>query len=163
MPTLIPRAEAIDRIRRERGDVPCLMCGIVARRVGAVHVLYEDDEQLVSLPRYVRKWGQVTVTPKAHVTSYAEVDPDVWARTNALALKTARIVERVRAPRRTILASTGSSAGELVNSSIHLHVHVVPLYDSDDRPADVFSWQEGVYVGDERDWEELTRSYLTHW
>jgi diadenosine tetraphosphate (Ap4A) HIT family hydrolase len=163
MPTLIPRHEAIDRIRRERGDVPCLMCGIVDRKVGAVHVVYEDDTHLVSLPRYVRKWGQVTVTPKAHVTRYTEVEPAVWARTNELAHHVARIVERAREPRRTILASTGSSAGELVNSSVHLHIHVIPLYDSDDRPADVFSWQEGIYVGEPDEWETLQREYVALW
>lgn len=159
MPTLIPRAEAIARIAAERGDAPCLMCAIVARKVGEVHVVHEDDEQLVSLPRYVRKWGAITVTPKVHVTNYADVDPAVWARSNALALRAARVVEALRKPRRTILASTGSSAGELVNSSVHLHIHVIPLYESEDRPADVFSWQAGVYVGEAKEWEELRRAY----
>jgi diadenosine tetraphosphate (Ap4A) HIT family hydrolase len=163
MPTLIPRAEGLDRIRRERGDAPCLMCAIVERKVGDVHVLYEDDMQLVSLPRYVRKWGQVTVTPKAHITNYLDATPALWARTNELAHRAARVVERARTPRRTILASTGSSAGELVNSSIHLHVHVIPLYDSDDRPADVFSWQEGIYVGEPEEWTALLSAYRALW
>jgi len=160
MPTLIPGSDAIARIALERGDAPCLMCAIVARRVGDVHVVYEDDEQLVSLPRYVRRWGAVTVTPKAHVTSFTEVDADVWARSNALALRAARMIEAERRPRRTILASTGSAAGELVNSSTHLHLHVIPLYESEDRPADVFSWQAGVWVGDAEEWEALRRAYV---
>jgi hypothetical protein len=30
----------------------------------------------------------------------------------------------------------------------HVHLHVVPLAD-DDRPADVFTWENGVYVFDD--------------
>ena len=163
MPTLISRDEAIQRIRIERGDEPCLMCAIVSRRAGPVYALHEDDEHLVSLPVYVRRWGQILVTPKAHITSYTEVDPNVWARTSALALRAARLVEQVRAPRRIYLASTGSSAGELVNCSVHLHVHVVPLYEPDDKPADIFSWQTGIYVGEPSEWEALREQYTCSW
>ena len=163
VPTLISRAEALDRISRARGEAPCLMCAIVARGVGEVVAVYEDDEHLVSLPLYVRRWGHVLVTLKKHVTSYTEVDTDLWARTNALALKTARAIEKARAPRRIYVASTGSSGGELVNCSEHLHVHVVPLYEKDDRPADVFSWQAGVYVGTSEELHQLRDQYLAAW
>jgi diadenosine tetraphosphate (Ap4A) HIT family hydrolase len=163
VPTLIPRAVAIERIRVERGDAPCLMCAIVARNAGPVRVVHEDAEHLESLPAYVRRWGQVLVTPRAHVTSYLEVDAASWARANELALRAARMVERVRRPRRIYLASTGSSAGELVNCSVHLHVHVIPLYEPDDKPADVFSWQEGIYVAEPDEWEALRQEYLAAW
>lgn len=163
MPTLISRAEALARIREEGGTPACLMCAIRDRKVGATHVVYEDDEQLVSLPRYVRRWGQLTVTPKAHVTSYLEVDERVWATTNALSLHAARVVERVMRPRRCYLASTGSSAGELTQTSMHLHVHVIPLYLPDDKPADIFSWSEGVYVAEPEEWEELRARYAEAW
>jgi diadenosine tetraphosphate (Ap4A) HIT family hydrolase len=163
VPTLISRAEALDRIRVERREAPCLMCGILERKVGAVYAIHEDDEFLVSLPVYVRRWGQILVTPRAHVTSYLEVDTASWARANAIALHAARVVERVRKPRRIYLASTGSSAGELLNCSVHLHIHVIPLYEPDDKPSDVFSWQEGVYVADPEEWEALRREYLAAW
>jgi diadenosine tetraphosphate (Ap4A) HIT family hydrolase len=139
------------------------MCGIVERRVGTVYAIHEDDEHLVSLPAYVRRWGQVLVTPKAHVTSYTDVDPASWARANALALRAARMVERARKPRRVYLASTGSSAGELVNCSVHLHIHVIPAYEPDDKPAGVFSWREGIYVAEPPEWEALQREYLAAW
>ncbi len=163
MPTLITRREALARIRAERGDAPCLMCAIVARRAGTTHVVWEDDEQLVCLPRYVRRWGQIMVTPKAHVTKFTDVDPAVWGRTNALALQAARVLEATRAPRRTILASTGSAAGEIVNSSVHLHVHVIPLAEPTDRPADVFTWQEGIFVGDDAEWSALSTELRAAW
>lgn len=164
MPRLIPRAEALDRIRREGGEPECLMCAIVERRVGAVYAVYEDEVMLVMLPRYVRRWGHAMVVPKAHVTSYAQVDAAVWLEANRLALVTARVVERVQQPRRCYVASTGSSnARELVQTSRHLHVHVIPLYDYEDRPADVFSWQAGVYVGEPEEWEALAASYRAAW
>lgn len=164
MPRLISRAEALDQIRREGGQPSCLMCAILNRRVGPVHVIHEDDAMLVMLPRYVRRWGHAMVVPKVHVVSYAEVEPAVWLEANRLALVTARIVEHVRRPRRCYVASTGSSAGEeLLQTSRHLHVHVIPLYESDDRPADVFSWAEGVYVGEPDEWEALAASYRERW
>lgn len=139
------------------------MCAIVERKVGAVYALHEDAEILVSLPAYVRRWGQVLVTPKAHVTSFVDVEPASWARANELALRAARVVERVRRPRRIYLASTGSSAGELVNSSMHLHIHVIPLYEPDDKPTDIFSWQAGIYVAEADEWETLQEEYLAAW
>lgn len=164
MPRLIPRAEALDRIRREGGEPECLMCAIRDRRVGAVHAVYEDDAMLVMLPRYVRRWGHAMVMPKIHVISYTEIEPAVWLEANRLALVTARVIERVQQPRRCYVASTGSSsAGELTQTSRHLHVHVIPLYDPEDRPADVFSWQDGVYVGEPYEWEALAASYRAAW
>jgi diadenosine tetraphosphate (Ap4A) HIT family hydrolase len=163
MPTLISRAEALARIRRDAGEPDCLMCAICARTAGPVRVVWEDDEQLVSLPAYVRRWGHVMVTPKAHVTSYAEVDPELWARTSRLAHRAARVVERVCRPRRVYMASTGSSGGELTQSSQHLHVHAIPVYEADDRPYSVFSWREGVYVGSPEEWAELLAACRQEW
>lgn len=163
MPTLIPRAEALRRIRAEGGEPACLMCAIAAREVGEVHVVFEDEAMLAFLPRYVRCWGHVCVMPKLHVTSLLEVPPACWARTNALGHKAARVVELVTRPRRCYLAATGSSAGELTQSSMHLHLHVIPVHDTEDRPASIFSWQEGVYVGEPDEWEELRATYVRAW
>lgn len=139
------------------------MCAINARRVGAVYVVHEDDEQLVMLPRYVRRWGHVLVTPKPHVTSFLTVDQAMWARTAALAHRAARMVETVMQPRRVYVASTGSSAGELTQSSMHLHIHVIPLYAADDKPADIFSWSDGIQIAEHDEWEALRARYLAAW
>jgi diadenosine tetraphosphate (Ap4A) HIT family hydrolase len=105
----------------------------------------------------------MNVMPKSHVTSFNEVDEHVWSRTNRLAHHAARVAERVMRPRRVYLASTGSSAGELTQTSVHLHIHVIPLYLPDDKPADIFSWTEGVYVAEHDEWEELRASYRAAW
>lgn len=163
MPELISRAEALARIRAEGGAPACLMCAVRDREVGDVHAIYEDDEVLVMLPRYVRRWGHVMVMPKPHVTTFSEVSPALWARVDALSLRAAAMIERLRRPRRVYVASTGSSAGELTQSSMHLHVHAVPLYEADDKPSAIFSWQEGVWVAERAEWEALRAEYAAHW
>lgn len=163
MPTLISREEALRRIVDEGGRPPCLMCAILERRVGEVHVVHEDDEILVMLPRYVRRWGHVMVIPKLHVTTFSGVDARVWSRTTHVAHHAARVVERALRPLRCYMASVGSSAGELVQTSMHLHMHVIPLFQADDRPADVFSWTEGVLVGEAHEWAELQQRYREVW
>lgn len=163
MPTLISRAEALRRIEEEGKKPACLMCAIVGRKVGEVHAVYEDEAMLVMLPRYVRRWGHVMVVPKPHVVDFAGASAELWARTSQLAHQTARMVERVMRPRRVYMASTGSSAGELTQTSMHLHVHVIPLYEADDKPSDIFSWNEGVYVGAPEEWAELLAKYRPAW
>jgi diadenosine tetraphosphate (Ap4A) HIT family hydrolase len=163
VPRLVSRDEALASIRRERGDEACLMCAIRDRRAGDVWVVHEDDHQLVMLPRYVRRWGQILVFPKAHVTRFTDVDEATWSETNHLAHRAARAQERVLEPRRCYLASTGSSAGELTQSSTHLHVHVIPLHVPDDKPADIFSWTEGVYIAEPDEWRALRDRYVEAW
>lgn len=163
VPTLIPRAEALARIRSEVGDAPCLMCAMRDDRVGERWVVDEDDELLLVVPRYVRRWGQLLVVLKPHVTQYSDVQPRLWARANAWALAAARIVERERDPIRCYITSTGSAAGELTQSSAHVHIHIIPVYESDDRPRHVFSWTDGVYVGTTEQWRELTETYRAAW
>ncbi len=163
MPTLISRDEALARIRREGGEPACLMCAIRDRQVGSTHAVFEDDDMLVFLPRYVRRWGHLVVMPREHVVTYAGVSPSLWARMNSDALHAAQLLERVRSPLRIYITSTGSSAGELTQTSMHLHIHVIPLFDNADRPADVFSWQAGVYVAEDDEWEALRAEYAAAW
>ncbi len=163
MPILITRAEALDRIRAEGNSPPCLKCAILAGQVGDHHVVAEDAELVVSLPRYVRRWGHVMVTLREHVTHFSRLSPALWARAQTHALRCARLVEEQQAPNRVYITSTGSAAGELTQSSMHLHIHIVPVYSSDDRPADIFSWQEGVWVAERDEWEALRVRYRDAW
>lgn len=163
MPTLIPRTEALERIRAEVGEAPCLMCAVRDDEAGERWVLAEDDDLIIVLPRYVRRWGQLLVILKPHVTSYSEVAPSLWARASHWAWRAACVVERCRRPLRCYVAATGSAAGEITQSSVHLHIHVIPLYDPDDRPTDIFSWSEGIYVADAPQWQTLLEEYREAW
>lgn len=163
MPRLITRAEALRRIRDEVGTPTCLMCALADDRAGPRWVVSEDEHHLVMLPRYVRRWGQVMVIPKAHVVSFTEIDDALWTRASQLAHRAARAVEGALSPLRCYLASTGSAAGEITQSSTHLHIHVIPLYEPDDKPSDIFSWSDGVYVADEEEWRALQADLLAAW
>jgi diadenosine tetraphosphate (Ap4A) HIT family hydrolase len=87
----------------------------------------------------------------------------LWARCAELARRAARALERELRPLRCYVASTGSAAGELTQSSVHLHLHVIPLYAADDRPADIFSWADGVYVATEAEWRALSQQLRAAW
>lgn len=160
VPRWISREEAIARIQAEGDEPACLMCAIRDAQVGPTYTVFEDDRVLVVLPRYVRRWGSVLVIPREHVTSFGEVTAELWAHTNAVAHRSAQMIERVLSPLRCYVASTGSPSGERVNTSMHLHVHVVPIFDPEDRPRTVFSWDEGVMVAEPAEWLELQSRYI---
>jgi diadenosine tetraphosphate (Ap4A) HIT family hydrolase len=159
VPRWIDKEEALARIRAEGGEPACLMCAIRDARVGPTYAVFEDERLLVVLPRYVRRWGQVLVLPRDHVTSFTEVAPDLWAHANAVAHRCATMIERVMRPLRCYVASTGSPSEERANTSMHLHVHVVPITDPEDRPRNVFSWDEGVMIAEADEWEALRACY----
>jgi diadenosine tetraphosphate (Ap4A) HIT family hydrolase len=159
MPTLISREDVIRCIHEEGGSPPCLMCAIAAGRVGDLHVVFEDDEALVFLPRYVRRWGELCVMPKAHVTSFSALDEETWLHLQVLVRRSARVVERLMQPRRCYVTMTGSAAGELTQSSEHLHTHILPIIDANDRPAKALSWEGGVLVATRDEWLPLQARY----
>lgn len=66
-------------------------------------------------------------------------------------------------PLRCYVTSTGSAAGELTQSSAHMHIHIIPVYDADDRPRDIFSWTAGVYVARSEEWRALQEAYRVRW
>lgn len=162
MATLRTREEALERIRAEVGRPSCLMCAL-RDGVTRTWVLHDRDDVLVLIPRFVRCFGHVLLVPRPHCVSYSEVDPELWARVDALTLRAARMIETLRAPRRVFLASTGSAAGELTQSSVHLHVHVLPVHDPETRPADVFSWSEGIWEQTDDELDALLSAYRAAW
>ena len=40
-------------------------------------------------------------------------------------------------------------------TSAHLHLHVIPLTERDARPASVLTWEHGVVVAEEHEWQAL--------
>jgi diadenosine tetraphosphate (Ap4A) HIT family hydrolase len=64
-------------------------------------------------------------------------------------------------PRRIYVAALGS-ASPLVTSFPHVHFHLVPLADGGeaDRPAEVFTWANGILVFDDADEERALLAKL---
>ena len=163
MPTLLGRDEALTRIRQEGGDFSCLMCALRDGRFGPLFLLHQDERALVLLPRYVRRWGHALVLLREHRTTFSSLEEDDWLHLAQLSRRAAQVIERTLAPRRCYLASTGSSGGELTQSSAHMHIHAIPIFDQDDRPASVFSWSEGIYFGEEKELSKLHARYREAW
>jgi diadenosine tetraphosphate (Ap4A) HIT family hydrolase len=163
MPVWLEREEALVRIRREGGDFACLMCALRDGVFGAPFLLHEDARALVLLPRYIRRWGHVLVMLREHRTTFEELGEADWLHMTGLAYRAARVVESSLKPLRCYVASTGSSGGELVQSSRHMHLHVLPITDPDDRPARVFSWSEGIAVGSDEEMKALLEGYRGPW
>jgi diadenosine tetraphosphate (Ap4A) HIT family hydrolase len=139
------------------------MCAVVARRCGPVTALFEDEATLVSLPLFARTWGHVIVTPKRHVERLGSIAASEWAALGAFAHQAAAAIESALEPRRVFVAATGSAAGELTNCSVHVHLHVVPVFEPGDRPSEVFSWQSGVLRGDDAERTALAARLSAAW
>lgn len=155
MPRRISRAEAVARALAERGDAPCLICALRDGAAGPRWVVAEGEHSLALLSRYPLRWGHVLVALRGHVERFTDVEDAVWADASRLALRVARALERALAPRRVYVASLGAAAPGLPMSSPHLHLHVVPLADADDKPSAVFTLSEGTYCGTDPEWAEL--------
>jgi diadenosine tetraphosphate (Ap4A) HIT family hydrolase len=73
-------------------------------------------------------------------------------------------LQQALSPLRIFTAVLGRTT-PLPNSYPHLHVHVVPVYECDERarPARVLSWSEGVVVYDDVEAAALTAELRACW
>lgn len=163
MPTLISKEEALARIVAEGGQPECLMCAVLEGRVGGLYTVFEDERVVLMLPRYVRCWGHVAVVPKAHVVTFEECGDELWIHIQSVAFRASRMIESLRAPKRVYNTSTGSNTRELTQTSRHIHVHVIPVDSEEDRPSDVFTWSNGIWVGEHDEWVALRDEYRAWW
>lgn len=105
----------------------CLFCKIIAGDIPN-RTVYEDEHALAFLD--IAPWhrGHTVVIPKRHVTDVLD-DPTALAEiAPALGATAKLLVERLGADGINLLSNAGEVAGQTV---FHLHVHLVPRYDSD--------------------------------
>jgi diadenosine tetraphosphate (Ap4A) HIT family hydrolase len=151
----ITRDQAIERVAAERQGEPCLVCAMRDGKLGTPHVIARGQQCRVVLARYAVRRGHALVLLDQHVTRFADVDDAAWAEATALALSTARRIERALSPVRCYVASLGSVEPDLPMSSPHLHLHVVPIYEPDDKPSRVLTWAHGVIAASDAELAEL--------
>lgn len=155
MPYLMTRQQALSRVTEERG-AGCLICELVERAEAApIRLLHRDRVVTVVLSRYPRQWGHVLVLLNRHCTNFTELDAREWQSVSVHSLHAARAIESSLRPSRCYVASLGSARMDLPMTSPHLHVHAVPIYDPDDKPTSIFSWERGVYDAPESEWHQL--------
>lgn len=160
---VVSRNEALTRIAAERGSTPCLMCALRDGSTGPTYALAQTPHARVLLTRYALRRGHLLVIADRHATSFAELGPAAWEEMSRLAFHAACVLERAIRPLRCYVASLGAPRSDLLMSSPHLHMHVVPIHAEDDKPSTVLTWEQGVLVGEEDEWDELRRELAASW
>ncbi len=139
------------------------MCEVRDRAESAGLLIHCAESFTVVLSRYPRQWGHVLVILNRHVTRFVDVADAEWHSANAAALTVARRIETHLRPSRCFIASLGCERTDVPMTSPHLHLHVIPVGDSSQRPRDIFSWENGVYDGTAEEWRELHGVLATAW
>lgn len=129
------------------GEEGCVMCALVSRAPSTPELLRESEHGVVLLDRFGAREGHLLVVSRAHVEDTLGLGWDVYQDLQRLAYEGAQVVTRLLAPARVFIAVLGASEA-LPMSFPHFHIHVLPVYDTDERsrPAHVFSWSAGVLV-----------------
>lgn len=147
------QAQALATAERRPGT--CLACAILSGGAGVVYPLHQGRHGVVILNRYPRAWGQVMVLLREHVTSFGQLDPEAWRELADLSRIAAVRVEQALDPLRVFVSSLGTHRDDLPMTTPHLHVHVDPIYDPEDRPRTVYTSTRGLLQADPGDWRAL--------
>jgi len=137
------------------------MCAAIAK---PVNVLAENASAICVIDRYAARPAHLIVVHRKHVESIAELPYADYEAMQRLAWEACRALAVTRKPVRTYVASLGSAQKRTI-SFPHTHVHVLPLYDGDerDRPAAVLTWSNGVFVYEDGEAEALARELRAAW
>lgn len=157
---IVEKAEALRLLRAQRQNWPdgaCPLCPLVSAEARAQHAIAGNEHGVVLLNRFGQRLGHLMVISLRHVEHVHELDWPAYAALQQLAHRAASALQQELQPARVFIAVLGCSA-PLDASCGHLHVHVIPVYETDERarPARVFSWSEGVVVYDEAEAQSLS-------
>jgi histidine triad (HIT) family protein len=152
----LPKHEALARLALEsRPD--CMMCE-VAR---TAEPIVASEHAIAVLDRYAARPGHVLVVLRRHEEQLARLAWHEYEAMHRLAWQLSAALQATLAPRRIYVAALGSAA-PLQTSFPHVHLHIIPLADGGelDRPANVFTWTNGMYVFDDEHEERALRARL---
>ena len=141
------------------------MCGLVDAYPGDVKILAKTRHAIAVLARYQLRRGHVLVLSRRHVETWGDVTWTEWRDVQKLAFEAARALERAFDPVRVYAATLGANGRVAPTSFPHLHVHVVPIYEDDERgkPANVFTWRHGLAKPTAREANALQRALVAAW
>jgi diadenosine tetraphosphate (Ap4A) HIT family hydrolase len=152
MPHIISRQQAIDKISNTLKQGECVVCSIL--KSNSKYVLHKGRYTTILLSEYPRTWGQTMILLNTHKTAVSETTQEEWDELTANVRKSTIILEKVLKPLRCYISSLGASEN-LPNTCPHLHFNVLPIYSSDDKPSDIFTWRDGLYAAEEWEWANL--------
>ena len=169
MPRTVEKPEALELLAENRrvllgGGDGCVMCALVRRSRESAELVAESAAGVVMLDRFGSRPGHAIVIARNHVEETTALGWPVYAELQRLAYQACTALERTLAPARIFVAVLGASA-QLPMSFPHFHVHVLPVYDTDERarPAHVFSWSAGVLVYEDEEARDLAARLRAAW
>lgn len=141
----------------------CVMCALANGGAGSM-LIAENAHAVAVLDRFACKLGHLMVVGKRHVERATELDFPIYVDLQRLVFDATRVIEAHFKPARVFTATLGAAV-ELPQTYSHYHVHIIPVYDTDERarPARVLSWSEGVVVYDDLEAERICRELREVW
>lgn len=149
MPRTLDRAAAV-ALLAEEAPPGCFVCALAEGPTVA-----RGEHAALVVPRFQLRPAHVMVVMRRHVTTFAATERAAWLEATDLAWRAARALERVLEPARCYVASLGTAREDVPMSSPHLHLHVIPLQDPDERPREVLTWGRGVLVATDAERADL--------
>jgi len=145
------------------GQPACVMCAL-ANGGAASMLVAESAHGAVLLDRFGCRYGHLMVVAKQHVERASSLDWAIYADLQRLVFDATHVIDGFFKPARVFTATLGAAV-ELPQTYSHYHVHVIPVYETDERarPARVLSWSEGVVVYDDAEAEGMCRELSLAW
>lgn len=117
----------------------CIFCKLAKGEIPAAKVA-ETDDVLAFLDISPANKGHIIIIPKQHAERVDEIDEKTFGEMAILASRLAkRLMQVVKPDGYNILVNNAEAAGQEV---MHLHLHVMPRFDSDDF---AFRWTHKKY------------------
>ncbi len=141
----------------------CVMCALSEQRDRDL-VVQGARVGTVVLDRFGSRAGHLLVIAPRHVERATELSFEEYASLQRLVYDACRALERLLQPKRVFVAALGASSPRPMTFS-HFHLHVVPVLEDDERarPAQIFSWTEGVVTYEPEQARDLVRQLKSAW
>jgi diadenosine tetraphosphate (Ap4A) HIT family hydrolase len=152
MPHIISRKKAVDKITGSIKPGECLVCRIL--KSDLKYAIHKGKYTTTVLSEYPRTWGQTMIVLNAHKVAISEITKEEWTEISENTRKTALVIENVLKPLRCYISSLGATEN-LINTCPHIHFNVLPIYNIQDKPSEIFTWKNGVFQGEESEWKKL--------
>jgi diadenosine tetraphosphate (Ap4A) HIT family hydrolase len=145
------------------GGGGCVMCALASGKADLPPVA-EGRHAVVLLDRFACRYGHLLIIPHRHCEHLSQLPWEVFADVQRLTFEAARVIDECFKPVRVFTASLGAAV-ELPMTYSHYHMHVIPVYETDERarPARVLSWTEGVGVYDDAEAREICQKLVACW
>lgn len=145
------------------GRTACVMCALGNGGAGSMLVA-ESTHGVVLLDRFGCRYGHLMVVAKQHIERASALGWAAYADLQRLVFDATCVIDACFEPARVFTATLGAAV-ELPQTYSHYHVHVIPVYETDERarPARVLSWSEGVVVYDDAEAEKICQELIDAW